>query len=461
MATATLIVTVLAMLIAGALVVLTATLHRTTLGAATSVESIRLVEEIQLDLLHHERAHDVLVKRELESDLRRRLIEARQFVATQQEADVLAEAESRVDVYLAAARKPFGPDAPTKPSPNGAERLAAQEAAYVALRDLTTINVNQAQTAQREAASWDRLANAIATGAIVLLLLVSGSLLAWLKRRAFEPVIELAATMERFAAGDHDARATEHGPRELREMCRRFNEMASIIAAQRHAQLAFLGGVAHDLRNPLSALQMSVFLLLADPSLGTDARIRSAIERISRQIKRMDRMVGDFLDGAKIEAGQLELRVEVHDARALVEEVVELFDGMSTKHQLEVQVPAHVVPIYCDQLRIEQVLTNLISNAIKYSPSGGVVEVVLRSGASELEFSVTDQGVGIPPASIPSLFAPFRRLGLSTEGVPGVGLGLFVVRRIVEAHRGRIEVESASGVGSTFRVFLPLEYEGS
>ena len=447
-AIATLVVTVLAVLMAGVLIVLTAILDRTTADAVESVESVRLAEEARVALLQCERASDPLVQREFEGALRNKLEQARVFVASGEEEALLDEAKRLVDDYL---------EVLADPSRSDAELLDEKQAAYAALRQLTDINVTQAKHAQRAASRWSTIADVIGIGAVVLLVLVSGGLLVWLRGRAFEPVLELAATMERFGRGDHDARAVERGPLELRDMCRHFNEMASAIAAQRHAQVAFLGGVAHDLRNPLSALQMSVLVLLADPAVASDSNIRQAIERINRQIKRMDRMVGDFLDGAKIEAGVLELRIDVHDGRTLVREVVELFEGTSAKHPLVVRMPDHPTPILCDHLRIEQVLTNLISNAIKYSPAGGPVEVAVRVGLSELELSVSDRGVGITEADRRALFEPFRRAGLSSEAVPGVGLGLYVVRKIVEAHRGRIEVESAPGEGSTFRVFLPLD----
>jgi signal transduction histidine kinase len=202
---------------------------------------------------------------------------------------------------------------------------------------------------------------------------------------------------------------------------------------------------------------MSVALLGPDMKLHSEERIRQTIERIGRQITRMERMVGDFLDIAKIEAGQLDLRFDTHDARKLVEEIVDLLEGASQKHRLELRVPDHAVPLRCDQLRIGQVITNLISNAIKYSPEGGVVDVTLESHGGEVELRVTDRGMGIAECDRARIFEPFRRVGLSKETAPGAGLGLFIVRQIVEAHRGRIEVESAPGKGSTFRVFLPVE----
>lgn len=445
MAAAMVIVTVLALLVSGALVTLTTALHRATAASSASVESVRLAGEAEIDLLLHQRARDPLVRRGIEGDLRGKLVEARRFVTNSDEARVLSEAADQVDEYMASTRDPQ----------RSAEEVAArEEAAYGALESLVTVNVAQSKEAQRDAARWDSVGNLLGIGIGALLILVAGAVIVWLRGRAFAPVLALAHAMERFGRGERDVRAAERGPRELREMCVRFNEMASAIAAQRQAQIAFLGGVAHDLRDPLAAIQMSVALLDPDKRLPPEDRIRQTVARLSRQIVRMERMLGDFLDVAKIEAGELELRLETHDARALGEQVIDLFEDAG-QDRLEVRLPDHGLLIRCDSLRIEQVLTNLISNAIKYSPSGERVEVVLESRGEELVLSVTDHGMGISEEDTARLFEPFRRVGLSKEMIPGVGLGLFVVRRIVEAHGGRIEVQSSPGKGSTFRVFLP------
>lgn len=447
MAIVTVVVTVLAVIVSAGLVTLTTILHRSTVSSTASVESVRIAEEAEIDLLRHERARDALIRRELESSLRHKLTEANRFVTTESEARALAEAESQVERFILVSRDP---------QRSAAERAARQDAAYRALESLVRINLAQAKAAQQNAARWDYLGNFVGVSVGALVVVVAGVLLFWLRRRAFERVLVLASAMERFGRGEHDTRAAETGPRELRDMCRRFNEMASAVAAQRQAQIAFLGGVAHDLRNPLAALQMSVGLLGGDQPLPSEDRIRQTVGRISRQITRMERMLGDFLDVAKIEAGELGLQLDTHDARALVAEVVDLFVDAGQDHRLEVQLPEEELLVRCDALRVEQVIANFISNAIKYSPAGTIVEVILEARGGELALSVTDRGVGISARDKARIFEPFRRVGLSRETVPGVGLGLFVVRTIVAAHGGRIEVESEPGRGSTFRFFLPL-----
>ncbi|HLV64589.1 MAG TPA: HAMP domain-containing sensor histidine kinase [Polyangiaceae bacterium] len=446
LALATVFGAVLAVLVSGAVVALTSILHHTTIRTGNALRSVRLTEGAEIDLLLHGRALDPIITRDIEGDLRTRLREARRLVVSEEEARVLTEAEGKVEAYIAASHDPDS-------SPQ--DRTARQQDAYEVLERLIAINIAQSSAAQREAARWSTLGSVIGFGGGALVIVVSGALLVWVRGRAFAPIFSLAEAMERFAGGDFEARAPEHGARELSAMCARFNEMASALTAQREARIAFLGGVAHDLRNPLSALRMAVGILRLDGRRPSEEQLRRMAEKIDRQITRMERMLGDFLEVARIEAGQLEIRSEVHDARTLVEEVVSLFEGASQEHQLTVRLPD--VPLYldCDPLRIEQVLINLVSNAIKYSPAGSPVEVALEANEAELELRVTDRGVGIAEHDRERIFEPFRRVGLSQQTIPGVGLGLFVVRKIVEAHHGRIELESARGRGSTFRVFLP------
>jgi signal transduction histidine kinase len=436
----------IAFLVSAALVSLTTLLQRYTEEAAASVESVRLAEQAQSDLLQHQRATDPRARAELERGLRLGLEQARAFVTAPDEAVLLDAAAAKLDAYLASARS----DAPA------AELAARREAADEALETLTNANLAQAAEARQAATRWNQVANASGVAAALSLIVITVGVLGWLGRRAFAPLFSLAATLERFGRGERDAREREQGPAEIREMIRRFNDMAAALSVQRESQLAFLGGVAHDLKNPLSVLKMSVGSVHPDRPLPSEQQLRQVISKIDRQLDRLLRMVNDLLDMAKIEAGQLELKLEERDARTLVREVLALFEGTLPVERLQVALPAEPVVVRVDPLRMEQVITNLISNAIKYSPQDTVVDVALEPAGREVALRVTDRGLGIPREEQKRLFEPFRRQGLSKEAVPGVGLGLFVVRRILDAHGCRIEVESAPGSGSTFRVFLPL-----
>jgi signal transduction histidine kinase len=166
-------------------------------------------------------------------------------------------------------------------------------------------------------------------------------------------------------------------------------------------------------------------------------------------------MVFDFVDAARIEAGRLELQLETCDVREIARVPIDLFEPTAPAHRLSLVAPHEPVLVTCDPARIEQVLNNLLSNAIKYSPRGGRVTVAIEPRDDFVALSVTDEGVGISAEDRALIFEPFRRTGSSKESVPGVGLGLFIAKRIVESHGGRITVGSAPEKGSTFRVELP------
>jgi signal transduction histidine kinase len=230
-----------------------------------------------------------------------------------------------------------------------------------------------------------------------------------------------------------------------------FNDMAISLSQQRKAQLTFLAGVAHDLKNPLSTLKTGMYTLEHEASEVRRGNTRATLDR---QVDLLNRMVDDLLDATRIEAGQLELRWATFDLRRLVNDVVRLYVPTAPEHQITSRIPDEPVMVEADGLRIEQVLRNLVSNAIKFSPYGGSVEVALERGSNEVALSVSDRGIGIPRDEHTSIFLPFRRRDLNVA--PGAGLGLSVVRRIVSAHGGSIDVESEPGAGSTFRVRLPL-----
>jgi two-component system sensor histidine kinase MtrB len=440
------VVTGLAVIASGALIILTTYLHRTTMVMASTVESVRLAEEAAIDLLLHQRVTDSIVKLNIEGDLQRRLTSAREYVTTDEEALVMGRALSSVEAYIAASRQASLP----------AQLHALYQDAYGALEDLIRINTVQAHDEQEQAARWDRLANFIGVTTIGLLLLVVGWLLWWLRARALRPVLALAHIMERYGRGDRAARAEEAGPLELRDIAKQFNQMAASIDSQRDAQMAFLGGVAHDLRNPLAVLKTSASLLGPGVQLPPEPELRRMFEIINRQVTHLERMVGDFLDMASIEAGELALKLDVQDMGALVQEICRLFESASPNHQIAVSIPDAPVLLQCDPLRIEQVVNNLVGNAIKYSPRGGMVRVAVTRERCTVIISVADQGIGISAEDQRHLFEPFRRVGPSKQTVPGLGLGLFVVSKIVAAHGGRIEVESSPSRGATFRVHLPL-----
>jgi len=247
------------------------------------------------------------------------------------------------------------------------------------------------------------------------------------------------------------------GPEELRQIAAEFNALADLGAQRDRLQLEFLAGVAHDLRGPLNVLKLSAQTIVRAPALPPPELVRASLARVSQQVDHLARMVDDLLDRTRIEAGNLELHLDVFDLRPLVAEVADLHRAASDRHHLEVCLPPGAVLVRGDSTRLVQVLTNLVSNAIKYSPDGGGVRLELEASGGQAVLSVCDEGVGVPPEDGERIFEPFHRTAKGPAmKIPGVGLGLSVARRLVQAHGGKIEVERRPDRGSIFRVRLPL-----
>jgi signal transduction histidine kinase len=419
-------VTLLAATAAISLVLATSVLQKMTSDIAASVESVRTIEEAEVTLLLHVRARDHGEETQAAGEVRELLEEAGRYVRNGDEETALYDARFAVDKYFNLAQNL---DAP-------ADQVKLLETAAIdALERLGDLDVEHTRAAHRRAIRWDRIANIAAIVLGCAIVAITGALVLWLRRRVITPLFALARTMKQFGEGDRTLRAAELGPTELREMTRSFNDMAESIAAQRQAQTAFLGGVAHDLRNPLSALKLATTFVGPNDPLPPEAQLRKTLGIITRQIVQLERMVGDFLDMAKIEAGELEL-----------------FEPTS-RERFHVTMPDGPVIVPCDSVRIGQAVTNLISNAIKYSPPDEPIDVTVAASGNDVTIEVRDRGVGIPRDDHKRIFEPFRR-GATRSTVPGTGLGLFNVQRIVQAHAGRIEVDSVPAVGSTFRLRL-------
>jgi len=408
--------------------------RRITQGNTMNLESVRLAEEAKIDLLLLARASEESAARiELERHLEQTLDSVRRFSTTEAETREVEIARSEVAGYIGGRQ------------PNA-------DAAYVAVDALIALNSRQAAEAIARGQEIDRVALAIAFSVSGVVIFIVGTFLWWLQRRGIPPILAIARAMSRFADGDPTSRAPESGPEEIRSMAVRFNEMADALAEHRRAQMTFLAGVAHDLKNPVAVLRLAVH---ASNGAKTPEAIQETHARIGRQLTRLERMIGDFLDVARVEAGTLELKMGVHDFNRLVEQAADLFEGATADHEIVLKTLDEPLMVRCDPLRIEQVVTNLLSNAIKYSLAQTTVEIAVERSGEFAVITVVDHGIGMTAEDQMHLFEPFRRVGLSKEMVSGVGLGLYVVRRLVEEHGGHIEVKSEPGHGSTFKVSLP------
>jgi signal transduction histidine kinase len=417
-----------------------------TLGAAT--EGIRIADVLEVTLLQHARnlaeqgAAPATVPPEdrvdVETLLRQQFEAAAAAADTPRERELVATARTEVESYLAAASEPAA-----------RTRLAL---AQQGLSDLAAFNVAQAENAIDDAARWNRLGDI--AGLIVAVIIVFGTIgaLAWLQAGAFRPLFRLGDAIEHSTLTT-GARAPEEGPSEVRTIARAFNDMRDRLDAQRQRQLTFIAAIVHELRNPMAPLKLASGQLARAPDAAQAERVSRVI---ARQVEQLERITTDLLDAVRIEAGHLRLERSPHDLRAIASAVADLFCGEDVS-RIQLILAEAAVEANVDQVRIQQVITNLVSNALKYSPDGDPVLVRVFGEGEWAVIEIEDRGVGIEAEDLPHIFEPFRRSAHATHTIPGIGLGLSISRRIVVAHGGQLDVRSVARAGSTFTMRVPAK----
>jgi signal transduction histidine kinase len=223
----------------------------------------------------------------------------------------------------------------------------------------------------------------------------------------------------------------------------------------------FLSIAAHELKTPLTTLMGNIDLIerRARRENSLSERDARSVHVASQQARRLKQLIDGLLDLSRLELGQLSIEPQPLDLRALARRVVEEVQPGLSRHSIACQMPDQPVMIAGDEVRLEQVLQNLIQNAIRYSPNGGLVEVIVDTVEQPAMacLHVRDHGIGIASDALEQLFERFYRVpDASIEHIHGVGIGLYVVKEIVTMHGGTVKVASEAGVGSTFTVYLPL-----
>jgi len=256
-----------------------------------------------------------------------------------------------------------------------------------------------------------------------------------------EPVpVDLTASFQRDAAG-----------RVVQAVCLVRDASARTRGDSQRGEL--ISTLAHELRSPLTSVKGFTSTLLHRWDRFSDEQKREMLATVNMDADRVTRLIGELLDVSRIDAGRLELRRTEFDLAAMAEGIVGRFELQHDRHSFRLSFPDGFPRVYADPDKIEQVLTNLVENAVKYS-DGGPVTVTGQVTDAGVEVAVRDQGVGVAADQLPLIFTKFyRRPG---HGVPsGTGLGLFIARGLVEAHAGRIWADSAPGQGTTLRFRLP------
>jgi len=221
------------------------------------------------------------------------------------------------------------------------------------------------------------------------------------------------------------------------------------------AKSEFVSIVSHEFRTPLTGIQ-GFSEMMRDEDLSV-AEMKEYAGDINRDAQRLTRMINDMLDLARIESGRMTLHREQVDINAVVEDVASRIKPLAPDHAIVLDLQPDLPRLDADRDRITQVVSNLLNNAVKYSPTGGEIALRTRVDGGGIRLVVKDQGLGIPKDALETIFERFSRVeSEATEAIQGTGLGLPIVRQIVELHGGRVWAESELGRGSVFHVVLPL-----
>jgi PAS domain S-box-containing protein len=233
--------------------------------------------------------------------------------------------------------------------------------------------------------------------------------------------------------------------------------LADITERKRLEELKddFIGMVSHELRTPLTVVMGGLGTIMSERNRLSPAETEELLRDAYLEAETLDHLLGNLLELSRAQANRLSLNMEPVRIDALVGNVVERIKRQTSRHQFSTEIPDSLSPVNADPLRLERILYNLLDNAVKYSPDGGEVRIFARKDGANLLVGVADQGIGISSQDQTRLFAPFQRVEHSATRYGGTGLGLVVCRRLVEAHGGRIWVESQPGRGSTFVFSLP------
>ncbi|MBL0421663.1 HAMP domain-containing protein [Ramlibacter sp. AW1] len=286
-----------------------------------------------------------------------------------------------------------------------------------------------------------------------------------LQRRVTGPIMEISAVARRILRGDtHAVRAEKKSDDEVGELVEAFNAMLTELGARadrleesNRAKDRFLATLAHELRNPLAPIRTGLAILSKDPTNGPSSlRARHTMER---QLAHMIHLIDDLLDIARVNTGKFRLDRQPASLLAVVEAAVESCrPGIEARgQQLDLVLPPGNATLHIDPVRMTQALGNLIGNASKYTPEGGRIRVEAAVDAQGVRLSVRDNGIGIPRESLDQVFDIFTQVkSAEPRSQGGLGIGLFLVRSVVELHDGRVTASSeGAGCGAEFRVELP------
>jgi signal transduction histidine kinase len=277
-----------------------------------------------------------------------------------------------------------------------------------------------------------------------------------LARRISRPLSELTSASREITAGNYSERVAAGGGVEVKELGDAFNTLAESLERNEKLRKDMIADIAHELRNPLATLRGQLELVQD----GKVPASREAVDSLMEDVELLSRLVDDLRQLTLVEAGQLELDLSAVEVGEPVRSVASRFehDAAEKEVALVIDLPEFIPMIMADQHRIEQVLGNLVKNALTCTPAGATIRVGATEKPHEVVFTVADTGPGIAPDELPNIFERFYRADRSrTRATGGAGLGLSIARSLVEAHGGRIWAESEVGKGTVISFTVPFK----
>ena len=296
-------------------------------------------------------------------------------------------------------------------------------------------------------------------GVGIIVLTISIIIALFLARSAYRPLGMVTEAVDKMARGDYDHEIPVSGPREIRNLAARFNEMVGKVKESQQQLRHFVADVSHQLRTPLTSIQGFAQAMLDGTADDAESRQKAA-QVIEDESKRMIRQVEELLELSRMQSGQLQMSGELVDVKELLYHCLEVFSLRAEEKEITINTGIEpLMPVAGDVDRLEQVFSNLLDNAIKNTPARG--EVRIEAGNSTrgiIQVTITDTGPGIPPEQLNYIFERYYQAsGLRS----GYGLGLAIAKEIVTGHGGNIEAESNPGEGTRFMVTLPSSLSSS